>query len=364
MLKTYNYLALITLCLSFILIIILNKPQIFPDSYYYYEEGKKLFETNYTTNSFKLLYSAWIFLNFLSYKLLENNWYYLIILLNLFSSLLIIYYSIKLINLSNLYNFFLFILIQLFCLDLWIYNSYVLSDLIFTLIAFTIFISIFKFVKFKNNKYIFLSIALSIILCLLRPTAFPVIGFIIIALISKNKYLNLLNNFFYVFIFFVIILSVSIAQNFFINFRAESEIEIIKSYFYWLDLQFKNGIVVYDRPEYNLESVNNIFSIIRYNTYKIFMYFNFIPNGYSNLHKLINFIYLSLIIITILKFRVLDRKKFDKEAAFLIFLFIFTFGFFHMITIIDYDWRYRLPILPVLSLFPFLIFESKNLNAR
>ena len=94
------------------------------------------------------------------------------------------------------------------------------------------------------------------------------------------------------------------------------------------------------------------------------MYFNFIPNGYSNLHKLINFIYLSLIIITILKFRVLDRKKFDKEAAFLIFLFIFTFGFFHMITIIDYDWRYRLPILPVLSLFPFLIFESKNLNAR
>ena len=152
MLKTYNYFIIFTLFINFILIVILNKPQIFPDSYYYFDEGKNLFEKNYTVNSFKFLYSAWIFVNFLSFKLLEENWYYGIITLNLFSSFCIIYASIKLINLSNINNALLFILIQIFCLDLWIYNSYILSDLLFTLFAFTIFVFMYKY--FKNEKYI------------------------------------------------------------------------------------------------------------------------------------------------------------------------------------------------------------------
>lgn len=363
MLKTYNYFIIFTIFINFILIVILNKPQIFPDSYYYFDEGKNLFEKNYTVNSFKILYSAWIFVNFLSYKLLEENWYYGIITLNLFSSFFIIYASIKLINLSNINNILLFILIQIFCLDLWIYNSYILSDLLFTLFAFTIFVFMYKYFKNEKNIYILLSVILSLLLSLIKPTVFPIIGFVLFAFLTKKRIFTRLNIIIYVLIFFLIIVFVSSIQIIFINLNFVSEIEIIKSYFYWLKLQFQQGIIIYDRPEYYLGQINNLFSVIKYNFYKIIMYYNFIPSGYSNTHKFINLIYLFLIITTIIKYRAIDKKKFDRESIYLICLYIFSFGFFHMITIIDYDWRYRLPILPILSLLPFLIFEDKKFYA-
>ena len=81
MLKTSNNLMLIGFIMGFILIILLNKPQIFPDSYYYHAEALKLIKNEYEVNSFKILYSIWILINYLSSKLLGQNWYYFIILL-------------------------------------------------------------------------------------------------------------------------------------------------------------------------------------------------------------------------------------------------------------------------------------------
>ena len=91
------------------------------------------------------------------------------------------------------------------------------------------------------------------------------------------------------------------------------------------------------------------------------MYYNFIPSGYSNTNKFINLIYLFLIITTIIKYRAIDKKKFDRDSILFDMSIHIFFWFFHMITIIDYDWRYRLPILPILSLLPFLIFENKKI---
>lgn len=365
MLKTSNNLILIGFTIGFILIILLNKPQIFPDSYYYHAEALKLFKNEYEINSFKILYSIWILINYFSTKLLGQNWYYFIILLNLFSSIFIIYLSLKITNISGLSNIILFSLMQIFCIDLWIYNSYVLSDLFFTVFSTLIFISTLKYIKTNKTKHILIVFFLIFFLFFLRPTSMPLLLFVLLALFIKIKFHKffIFNFFIYASILFIFIFLISIFQKILITNDFIFYIKILNNYIYWLKLQFHDGIIIYDRPEYNVGNVNDISSILYYNINKLILYYNFIPIGYSNNHKLINLIYIILIIVSIFKFKIIDKSNFDIVSIYLISVFILAFGIFHMITIIDYDWRYRLPILPILTLIPFLIYKNNNTDA-
>ena len=254
---------------------------------------------------------------------------------------------------------------QICCIDLWIYNSYVLSDLFFTAFSTLIFISTLKYIKTNKTKHILIIFLSIFFLFFLRPTLIPILLFVLLALFVKIKFhrLFIYNFCIYVSILFFFILLISIFQKILITNDFNFYIKILNNYNYWLKLQFHEGIIIYDRPEYNIGNVNDISSIIYYNINKLIMYYNFLPFGYSNNHKLVNLIYILLIISSIFKFKIIDKKKFDIVSIYLISVFILAFGIFHMITIIDYDWRYRLPILPILTLVPFLIYKNNNIDA-
>ncbi len=359
MFKKFDKFIYFILLTNFILIVILNKPQIFPDSIYYYNEGIKYFENNYQSTSLKILYSIWIFINYLS-TYFEDNWYFLIILINLSASLIIISCSLYLLNLNKFSDIIIFLFIQLFCVDLWIYNSYILSDLLFTGIALLTFLLVYKYHTEYQNKFLFLASFSLLFLFFLRPTSLPVFIFFIFSFLTKLKKINKMGLVFYLPLFLALILIIALIQYFLIKYQIPFNLEIIKSYIYWKKLQFVDGIVINDRPEYNLNAINNFLSIIKYNIYKLIQFYNFAPIGYSSSHKIINLTYLLIITMAIIKFKYIDKKTLNKNALFLSLLFIISFGIFHMITIIDYDWRYRLPILPILSIMPFLIFKKNK----
>lgn len=86
--------------------------------------------------------------------------------------------------------------------------------------------------------------------------------------------------------------------------------------------------------------------------YKIVMFFNPILTAFTLKHKLINgLFFLSSYILTLVGVfgsRVLTT--FNRSVIFFAVSFSLVTAVYHAVTIIDYDWRYRFPIVPILLL--------------
>jgi|ERR1041385_5200333 hypothetical protein len=72
-------------------------------------------------------------------------------------------------------------------------------------------------------------------------------------------------------------------------------------------------------------------------------FFQITAAGFSRAHKLVNLAY--FVPLYILGILAIIRRRHER-LVFLALLWIGTFAFFHAITVIDYDWRHRAPLIP------------------
>jgi hypothetical protein len=191
------------------------------------------------------------------------------------------------------------------------------------------------------------------LILLTRPTSIPfIVAIIFFILVFNNNNYN--KNLIILIIFSIIVLTpfiLAICYQFMENNLSENRkvISLIK--------MVQAGMIIHDRPETWVESPETFFDLT-YLYYTRFLYF-FAPyvKAFSKIHIILNLLQAVVIIFSFTIWLLLEQKynSINKTLALILIISVFV-GAFHSFIIIDYDWRYRFPIImPLLFVFPISI---------
>jgi len=307
-----------------------------------------------TNSTLSVFYMMPIFLIALMKLIFVNNWQYAFITLNLILilfSLVIFSKSLLLLKVRPLVITLTMPLLVL-SVDLLVWPRYILSDTIFSFgILFLVYFLIKNIVIEKFNYFlIFLIITLILIT---RPTSIPFITAIIFFILVFNKN-NYNKNLIILIIFSIIVLTpfiLAIFYQFMENNLSENRkvISLMK--------MVQAGMIIHDRQETWIESPDTFFDLT-YLYYTRFLYF-FAPyvKAFSKIHIILNLLQAVVILFSLIIWLFLEQKYYsiNKTLALILIISVFV-GAFHSFIIIDYDWRYRFPIImPLLLIFPISI---------
>lgn len=239
-------------------------------------------------------------------------------------------------------------------IDLLTWPRFILTDMLFSfLVVFMVYV-ITKMIALGNN-YNFLFVLLLILMFLTRPTSLVfilVFSLFILLLKLKINYspkliLLIVSS---IFIFTPIVLAISFQlMKFYMN--SYPQISFITQ-------MVESGMVIKGRPETWIEKPDTFFEII--NLYYVRLCYFFTPyiKGFSTVHNIFNLIQTFILSLSIIIWFFLGEKfKLINKTIMLILLITICVAGFHSFTLIDYDFRYRFPlIMPLMIIFP-LAFE-------
>ncbi len=285
-----------------------------------------------------------------------NGWQYAFLSLNLalvFFSLMIFAKTLLIIRVRP---FLIFLTLPLIILsvDLLTWPRFILSDMNY---AFLVILATYVMAKgFAENKYNYFQLFLVMILMLItRPSSVSVI-FAILFFITISKYQYFLRpRVILVFVFLLFILIPIIFGLLYylieLNFSENTQIE------WWLLSKVKVGMIIHDRPETWVDPPSNFKDVVYIYFLRLVNFFNPYAATFSTIHIVLNFLQTFLILLSIIiwsLFGTLIRSQ-DKLFLFIIIISL-SIASFHSFTLIDYDWRYRFPIiLPLIMFIPISI---------
>ncbi len=281
-----------------------------------------------------------------------NEWQYAFVLLNLifvFLSLLIFVKNLLIIKVRpTLISLSLPIIV--ISVDILTWPRFILSDMIY---AFLIILSIYFITKvIVKDKVNYFKILLIIFLLLAsRPSSVPVI-FVVVFFIAISKFKIFLNQknilLFVLAIFISIPFVLSLAYSFVeLNFNGIAKVDFLTN-------MVKEGIIVHDRPNTWVDKPNNLTDVILIFFLRLINFFNPYASTYSTVHIALNTIQIVLVLLSISMWSFFEHHiKIYNQIFLFIILLSFSVAAFHSFILIDYDWRYRFPlILPLIMLLP------------
>ena len=281
-----------------------------------------------------------------------NEWQFAFLLLNLilvFFSLIIFVKSLLIINIRPIL-ISLTLPIIVISVDILIWPRFILSDTIYSfLVIFSIYLIAKGIVKNRFNYFRILLIILLLIAT--RPSSisvvFAIIFFILILnvkiLLKKRNVLLFLVTIFITSPFVLSLVYLFIEQ----NFNGIPKIDFMTN-------MVKDGMIIHDRPETWVDKPNYFVDVVYIYFLRIINFFNPYASTFSITHIILNTIQIFLIILSILIWSLFgDYFKTQDKMILFILLLSLSVAAFHSFILIDYDWRYRFPIiLPMLMLLP------------
>ena len=299
-----------------------------------------------------LLFSVPVFLIALCKVFFVNEWQFVFLLLNLtilFLSLIIFIKSLKLMGVRPILISLTIPLIVL-SVDILTWPKFILTDMIY---AYLVLLATFFVIKgiVKNKTYFFQLALVMLLLLATRPSSFPV-NFIIIFFILISNFEFLFKSkwiliFFLALLFLTPFMFALIYSFVELNFNEIARIEFITT-------MVKEGVIVHDRPDTWVDQPNSFLEIANIYFLRLINFFNPYASSFSMLHFLLNLLQTFIVIISIFLWLYISNKtiSINKIIAYILLL-SFSVAAFHSFILIDYDWRYRFPIiLPLLMLFP------------
>jgi len=290
-----------------------------------------------------------------------ENWKFIIILINCFSILGIILTVIRMAKYSNAKNWLIAVSLFGYILfyDFFVWPHYVLTD---TIYSFILIINFWFIVKFCDRPIINFSLIKIIILLLIlfftRPTSTPVIFYLVAMLLYYfiNKNMIIKNQSIKITILFCS--SIVIIMAFIVNLNingviSSEELKFITGF-------IKDGVIIHDRPETYILFNNDYISIINVFATRFIYFFSPFSINYSLAHTIVNLIVFITVGLFILAGELmLLKRNYNSSNQFnilrsLTWGLILTIATFHSITLIDYDWRYRYPLIPLILLLAML----------
>jgi hypothetical protein len=237
--------------------------------------------------------------------------------------------------------------------DLLVWPRYIISDMSFTFLVILVTYIIIKCIvknKFDYSIIFLLTFVILISIPSSLPVAFAILSFLLIskALIYKNIKLT----------FIIIIIILMLTPCMFTILYYFIELNYIENtQLSFLTGMVKSGIIIHDRPETWIAPPNTFIDILKLYFLRLVNFFNPYAESFSTIHIILNsfqfFIVLSSSIAWI--FIGGNVKSIDRTILFILLL-SFSVASFHAFTLIDYDWRYRFPIiLPLIMILPLSI---------
>jgi hypothetical protein len=235
--------------------------------------------------------------------------------------------------------------------DLLIWPRYILSDTIFSFLVILITYIMIRGIIMDKTYYISL-ISIMCIVLFSRPSSLPILfaifAFILISrfhIYNKPKLLLLL--------LFVALLVITPLIFSYLNHYMSTNLRDIVQVKWLLD-QVNLGMIIHDRPETWISPPSSFIDVAYLYFIRMISFFTPYAEPFSTIHIVLNSLqtFVILLSITIWSFLGGNVKAFDKTVLFILLL-SFSVAAYQAFTIIDYDWRYRFPlILPLIMIFP------------
>ncbi len=281
-----------------------------------------------------------------------NEWQFAFLLFNLtliFFSFRIFVKSLLIINVRPVL-ILLTLPILTISVDLLVWPRFILSDTIYIFIVIFATQCMIKII-IKNEINYLLIILIIFLLLTTRPSSIPVIlAIIFFVIIYKLKVFSIKRNIVLFLMGMTIFAPIFLTTAYhFIEFNYGGVPKID-----FLTNMVKVGMIVHDRQDTWVEIPNNSIDILYIYFLRLVSFFNPYASTFSILHIILNMFQIAIILLSILawSFFNTETKTQDKTFFFIIILSLFV-ATFHSFILIDYDWRYRFPIiLPLLMLFP------------
>jgi hypothetical protein len=227
-------------------------------------------------------------------------------------------------------------------LDFTVWSQYILTDFIFACFVVILCVSL-------ANKRFLLSSFVVTILFFIRPP-----GLVLLLVIIQYFFIYFfLNKFSYkikfsiVFIcYFVLALFASfiIYENIFFD-------ELFEIFTYHRDY-YLNGVIVNSREHTYVEEPSSIFDIFKIIFLRALYFFKFYDILFSFKHNIYNMFYYSVFYFFSFYcfFHFKNYSLIEQNLIFITVIMILSFTLFQSLMLIDYDWRYRLPIYMPLNI--------------
>lgn len=297
----------------------------------------------------------------------SNEWQFAFLLLNLlflFFAFILFAKSLLIIGIRPIFISLSLTLI-IISADILTWPRFILSDMSY---AFLVIVATFFVIKgVTKNKINYLQLFLILFLLLAsRPSSIPVIfSIIFFIVISKHKFfLKSKNILLFVLLIFISTPFIYGLAYLFMEYNVNSKSFDEVAYQDFIYKYVKNGMIIHGRPETWVESPNTYLDVVYIYFLRIVNFFNPYASTFSILHIILNTFQIFIVLLSIFVWSLLEsNNKFQNKIYFFIIILSFFVAAFHSFILIDYDWRYRFPIiLPMIMLFPMslnIIFKKK-----
>tara|TARA_B100000035_G_C20956812_1_gene534581 strand:- start:247 stop:966 length:720 start_codon:yes stop_codon:yes gene_type:complete len=218
--------------------------------------------------------------------------------------------------------------------------------------AFLVILSIYFVIKsiIKDKLYLLPLFLIISLLLISRPSSLPIIFAMIFFLtISKSQILNRPSTILLIMLFLIIFTPLVFTVVYhFIEFYFNND----KQFSFLLNM-VKEGMIIHDRPETWVTSPSTFIDIAYIYFLRLVNFFNPYASSFSKIHIILNVLQTFFILLSLAIWSFIGGKiKSIDRTVFFILLLSFSVAAFHSFTLIDYDWRYRFPIiLPLLMIF-------------
>ena len=281
-----------------------------------------------------------------------NEWQFAFLILNLSSVFFSLIIFVKCLLLIKVRPVLIFLTLPLivFSVDILIWPKFILSDMVY---AFLVLIATYLIIKglTKNKTYYFYLFLIIFLLLSTKPSSLPII-FAIIFFILISKYQIVFKPKIILLLLITAFISIPFIYSliyFFIEFNLSENVKLD-----WIISMVKDGIIIHDRPETWVDEPKNFTDVAYIYFLRLISFFSPYASTFSILHIILNVIQIVLILFSIFTWSFFGGHiKIHNKVFLFILLLSFFVAAFHSFILIDYDWRYRFPIiLPLILLFP------------
>jgi hypothetical protein len=243
---------------------------------------------------------------------------------------------------------FVALLFYVFCYELLQWIPFIVTDLMFAVVAFVPFALVARRILDPREpaRPVLLAISL-VVACLTRPPGvvlIPLVLFVELVLVQKRIRARSATIFIVAAALAAVFVRTAIVYQ-----PARWPFDFIRPKIEEFAGREKKGEVVYDQKEsYRLPPRTPIDHVVIEGD-RFVRFFQFTTPGFSRTHKLINTIYfVPLYALSIIGLVAGLRAGDSRRRAFVIALtmWIGIFALFQALTVLDYDWRFRVPVLP------------------
>ena len=278
-----------------------------------------------------------------------DHWKWIIFFLNILCIPIVLLLASKIIFLCeiNKYIAALFPLTFLLSSDYPLWPHYILSDTLYVALLMWCIYWVIRSVERMNVSSHIIFITSILLLLLSRPTSPPavmVLSFFycfpkLAGLASRNQYL-MLWALLLVGALFMIFSGLVVA-----NLSGAINIDQLN----FLTSMIKKGLVIHDRPTTFVQFDGSYLSVMKVLWTRFVFFFSPYVDSYSALHIIVNLVFFTMIGTMIIAGEFFSRNVYvsdisSKARGILIFLTI-AIAAYHSVTLIDYDFRYRYPVI-------------------